>query len=214
MNLPTHALTCSTLPNWYKRNPLFPKYSPLISTKTLHPKCMSHFKRKNAWAMMAKRKYQEEMSDEGSLKAVEDKKSKWQMRRATRNCWKLWNVSSHHYSNLSFRPWGHLNVGEKCGGKTTVCSTLERILPTFTRWLWRCWNHSAHNVPAAQAIMPVPQPAPTQETLEVNIHLHFSCRFSFCITYISSIISLPSSRRLPTSTFVSFVVLLARVILH
>ena len=30
--------------------------------------------------MMAKRKYQEEMSDEGSLKAVEDKKSKWQMR--------------------------------------------------------------------------------------------------------------------------------------
>ena len=107
------ALTCSTLPNWYKRNPLFPKYSPLISTKTLHPKCMSHFKRKNAWAMMAKRKYQEEMSDEGSLKAVEDKKSKWQMRRATRNCWKLWNVSSHHYSNLSFRPWGHLNVGRK-----------------------------------------------------------------------------------------------------
>ena len=103
---------------------------------------------------------------------------------------------------------------KKCGGKTTVCSTLERILPTFTRWLWRCWNHSAHNVPAAQAIMPVPQPAPTQETLEVNIHLHFSCRFSFCITYFSSIISLPSSRRLPTSTFVSFVVLLARVILH
>lgn len=62
--------------------------------------------------------------------------------------------------------------------------------------------------------MPVPQSAPTQETLEVNIHLHFSCRFSFCVTYFSSIISLPSSRRLPTSTFVSFVVLLARVILH
>lgn len=104
----------------------------------------------------------------------------------------------------------------KCWKKNVVARQpfAAHFLPTFTRWLWRCWNHSAHNVPAAQAIMPVPQSAPTQETLEVNIHLHFSCRFSFCVTYFSSIISLPSSRRLPTSTFVSFVVLLARVILH
>ena len=45
------AHTCPHLLNLaqlVQKKPLFPKYSPLISTKTLHPKCMSHFKRKNA----------------------------------------------------------------------------------------------------------------------------------------------------------------------
>lgn len=113
MNLPTHALTCSTLPNWYKRNPLFPKYSPLISKK--------HYIL-NAWVISRERmrelRWRKEISRRDEWWRViegcrRQKSRKWQMRRATRNCWKLWNVSSHHSSNLSFRPWGHLNVGRK-----------------------------------------------------------------------------------------------------